>query len=887
MQSSADGHPRDCRPAHLRDSETSNLQLETALTEQGGDRSANANPAFEDSRDGVSSFASAQNEEIRHSSSRPSSRPSSKARTPKTKGTNGGSLTLSPASSTLRDTSSREEQLHGIRRGLGNHDGSQSGRALSTVQETGKNFRHRLNSTVHFGSTTFREISGATRSLVERYADCVAQVACGLGVTAAIVLCLILYLVADNQRTTSRPALLRRCEKHACEVARLDLGQLLDDAVDPCQDLHGHVCRKWAAGSAPLATGMDTFAGKNYLSASRDEFLRYLNSTLMAATGNGNASSSLLQVAQFYSYCIRFTSAAADGVSSSMAETVKSFRTEAESAVEATNFVSIMKRIFTLSILHGVHTFLGAQLVVCSDGITRLRLFPGMTLGRKLGETPQSEDVQEYLSIVFEQAEKMMPAETGFNVTLDEVLNIDHAVYYPRPSLHSPVERRAISVLGALCHGSRTYRWIRLINTHVVSSEDKLDYKSEAFSDQWDALNNILRYTYLKSSVGDLLAISVYLYLHVLVDALRLDFHRRRGFRSPERLVEVCLRTTHSAVAYARSVWDKKLLDESSSRGGADTAVVFPPLLKLFANAVQECTSGVCKSLRKAIESIASRVHLHSSEKPHQDESTLLRTLFPLRAAVPNMTFTKLSQFPLTYAKFRSARAMAYLATPQSELDREADKAFLGESVVYVDRLGLVFVPGYLSRRPVLYSKEVPLEFSMGSWAFLVARQLYRAAVDLSLHSGVLRHSEIVSVQNFEQCLKAFTSRLTNSSAAAYRRDHDGREATSLPSTTPEEATTHAWGELFLTSRGLALAHGALKDALEPYQSASNWHEYWMDAQRTFFVRYCLMSCAASTVPGHLDPKAHCTLPLATMDEFSDAFNCSNDGSERAPCALE
>ncbi|XP_065294077.1 uncharacterized protein [Dermacentor albipictus] len=858
MQSSADGRPRDVRPADLRGSESSNLLLETAVTEQGGDRSANANPALEDSsRDGVSSFASAQTEEIRHSSSRPSLRPSSKARTPKTKGTNGGSVTLSPASSTLRDTSSRE--LRGIRRGFGNHDGPQSRRALSTVQETGKNFRHRLNSTVHFGSTTFREISGATRSLVERHADRIAQVGCGLGVAAAIVLCLILYLVAGNQRTTSRPALLRRCEEHACELARLDLGQLLDDAVDPCQDLHGHVCRKWAAGSAPLASGMDTFAGKNYLSASRDEFLLYLNSTLMAAAGNGNAPSSLLQVAQFYSYCVRFTSAAADGASSSMAETVKSFRTEAESAVEATNFVSIMKRIFTLSILHGVHTFLGAQLVVCSDGITRLRLFPGTTLGRKLGETPQSEDVQEYLSIVFEQAEKMMPAEAGFNVTLDEVLNIDHAVHYPRPPLHSPVERRAISVLGALCHGSRTYRWIRLINTHVVSREDKLDYKSEAFSDQWDALSNILRYTYLKSSVGDLLAISVYLYLHVLVDALRLDFHRRRGFRSPERLVEVCLRTTHSAVAYARSVVDKKLLDESSSRGGADTAVAFRPLLKLFANAVQKCTSGVCKSLRKAIESIASRVHLHSSEPPHQ---------FPLRAAVPNTTFSKLSQFPLTYAKFRSARTMAYLATPQSELDREADKAFLGESVVYVDSLGLVFVPGYLSRRPVLYSKEVPPEFSMGSWAFLVARQLYRAAVHLSLHSGVLRQSEIVSVQNFEQCLKAFISRPTNSSVAAYRRDHDGREATSLPSTTPEEATTHAWGELFLTSRGLALAHGALKDALEPYQSASNWHEYWMDAQRTFFIRYCLMSCAAGTVPSHLEPKAHCALPLTTMDEF-------------------
>ncbi|KAK8780894.1 hypothetical protein V5799_017765 [Amblyomma americanum] len=698
--------------------------------------------------------------------------------------------------------------------------------------------------------------------------------ACGVGMMTALLLCLVL-LVAMGQ---SSPSPVRRCTAHSCVVAQLDLVQLLDGDVDPCRDLYGHVCRKWEEAAAPGVTKENVIdGGTDYLRASRARFLRDLNRTLLEAAKSRPSAIHLRPVYQFYSHCVNFASFQG-GVP--IAAILEAFQSDAQSIADMTDFRSAVKWILTLSLTRSVHTLLSARLMT-ADGGTLLVLFPGETLVEKLGATVYSEDKQEYLSFVFEHACKHFPAVVGHRPSLERVLNMDRVILTLVPHPSSGTRKKSnIIVVKELCQQLRTYDWIKLLNAHVTSSRGKFSYKSQVLISEWESLISIVRYL---EGLGDLLLISIYLYLHVLVDSLKLDYHRRLGFKNPESLIEVCLRATQEAVAYAWSIVVRDL--EETGEYDVTQAFDLPQLLQLGIADENHATLLGQRS-NEAVRRFLGRVSVHSYDlSPHVSQVG-----FHMAAFSYQVTWV-VTSFPAAYSRLRALKALLYLSNPPSEADAEASEAFLGEQVVYVTRLDLLVVPGHLRRRPLLYSKEVPLEFSIGSLGFLTAQQLYRATltpVPESRTSAVLKEDDTLLVSKFEDCLKIFFSRLLNASESG-RGSRDTRRNTSEPS--PKSATMlptgPAQGELFFASSGLALAYRALRSALSRrHRSASNWYQLWTDAQRTFFRRYCLMACASSSFPGPVDPRLHCALPLATMDEFSWAFGCSSVVPDFGRCLL-
>ncbi|KAL1483627.1 hypothetical protein MTO96_033059 [Rhipicephalus appendiculatus] len=80
---------------------------------------------------------------------------------------------------------------------------------------------------------------------------------------------------------------------------------------------------------------------------------------------------------------------------------------------------------------------------------------------------------------------------------------------------------------------------------------------------------------------------------------------------------------------------------------------------------------------------------------------------------------------------------------------------------------------------------------------------------------------------------------------------------------------------MFLGAVGLRTAYDGMQAVFRRatvHQDA--FHALWPHARATFFARFCLLWCDADQRPRPLSPRGSCLLPLHSMPEFSEAFDC-------------
>ncbi|KAK8758799.1 hypothetical protein V5799_003569 [Amblyomma americanum] len=181
------------------------------------------------------------------------------------------------------------------------------------------------------------------------------------------------------------------------------------------------------------------------------------------------------------------------------------------------------------------------------------------------------------------------------------------------------------------------------------------------------------------------------------------------------------------------------------------------------------------------------------------------------------------------------------------------DSILFAGRVAYAKQLKAVVVPPSVAQWPFCYPSDyVPPEFDLGMFGALVAKELASAPF-VDFPNGTRGLERPTEIDSFSRCIKPIAD-------AVLETPFNHRSQT---------ATTEA----FVWVRGARLAFDALKDSVQRIGDLDA--EEWRKAQRTFFKRFCLLACSCKAEPEGMSPEARCLLPLANMNEFSEAFHCS------------
>ncbi|KAH6940162.1 hypothetical protein HPB50_025970 [Hyalomma asiaticum] len=666
-------------------------------------------------------------------------------------------------------------------------------------------------SSVRFGGTTVREMSPHTTSLIVYPRMIVGLIA------VVVAFCLVstgvlIYIAGDKPSGQY----FAECNSATCRRATRDIQTLMDYGTDPCRDFHHHVCHHWKKTSATPVT---------FLRYSTRQFLVHVNSSLSKVYSAKTVSTGFYNLAKFYRSCERFVSAPAVSVS----DVLRPVQEYGEDILGLSAFPDVVRYVVELSLLHGIHTVLAIRLIRFPDGVF-LRISRGSTLSQKMDAQP------------------ILPAEVYLEELLREISNMRNMefnktdIFYSDRSLSAIMasegleERKSAAVLAYLTTYVRQAEWLDALNAYLPE-QYKLSRRSVISIDNVDLVQQLLSFFRGLVDYG-----VMYLYVHIILDAFRFDYLRRISRRDSERVVSSCLQATRLVMRNARNVI---------------VAQLFP--LQNEESAVREVLSGVLKAiiaggtltwmdelsrkrLRQGYVTSASTSSTPHTRTAHWRRRTLKKPPLPV--------VSRDSSFAL-----RQQQQWSLLKDPPSVHEGDIDDAFLlGSEITYDDLSNRIIVPASLRREPVLYTGEVLPEFVMGTLGVLLARALlYAAFLANATSSGP--PEEMPALVNFEQCM-----------------DEKARTALNV---SLREGRNNALPQIYMWAQGVRSAFDALRAAYEQNLAAFDQGMlYWVAAQKTFFRRFCLLSCGVESEREDLTSKVSCFLPLLNMKEFSAAFNC-------------
>ncbi|KAK8773902.1 hypothetical protein V5799_011562, partial [Amblyomma americanum] len=161
-------------------------------------------------------------------------------------------------------------------------------------------------------------------------------------------------------------------------------------------------------------------------------------------------------------------------------------------------------------------------------------------------------------------------------------------------------------------------------------------------------------------------------------------------------------------------------------------------------------------------------------------------------------------------------------------------------------------------RDPYLYIYDVPDYFNYGTMGALLGVQL----------------AEIAAVGVKDQRQSTWDNWSLNKHGEMLQCLLRRRKLLGFPSfnpTTADKQQTH----LLTLSVGARLAYSGLKNAFRrKSRTVKVFNDYWPEALRVFFTRFCLLWCSGSGKADPLTPRAKCILPLYNIEEFGELYEC-------------
>ncbi|XP_075538557.1 uncharacterized protein LOC142572965 [Dermacentor variabilis] len=690
-------------------------------------------------------------------------------------------------------------------------------RMLSGTESTALRSR---KTTVRFGSTTVREISLATLTMLQRHAP-------AIGMFALVLFALVLLttgIVVFMSRTIQKQRRQVRCTAPACNRALKDLQNLLDDRVDPCQDLYTHVCRKWRETADE---------GLDFLDYAARLTMYRVNARLLYDTSPDTVVlRDVHPVAKFLKLCWRYVNNAAPGADRPALD-FSELRQYAD--IEVSNIANFLEHLVWLSLARALVTVIGMKLVRSKSGANMLHLFPGQSIAQKMDVPMLTDEILEYITALV--------AQSNFSRSFD-VSSISTQERRMQNFLSSPIRKQSykLLVLGTLSNNFSTNSWISTLNS-ILPEENRVDSLSPIKIHGLDTIRGIVAFFQGRVDYG-----SAYIYVQILIEAFRFDFMRssaKRGSRSANS----CLGATLDVMTQAAYVIGTKVLKWPRDRED-DVALNILSEVVATATAEENVVWMTGKSKRR-INAFLRNALVYAQAESFTDNLSIPAEEF-------NESFAQ-GDFPAIYMRLKSKQRDTLLKTPLHETDDVYASHFINSGVFYDIDINTFFIPAAFRGEPIAYSAEVPVEYSIAILGAVLARELIRGVFPSSEVSGAEWTSdEMKRVRFYQDCLGALARSVFNVSLEEI--DGSGTEI----------------AEWVFAAH---LAHSALRIALEKSERLLDWNESWVQAQRVFFRRFCLMSCTAKEDRYLKAARIRCILPLINMADFANVFSCQANSS--------
>ncbi|KAK8757253.1 hypothetical protein V5799_000045 [Amblyomma americanum] len=524
-------------------------------------------------------------------------------------------------------------------------------------------------------------------------------------------------------------------------------------------------------------------------------------------------------------------------------------------------YPDILVRLVNLSLSQGVHTIFGVKLLRRAS-VGYVSLFPGKALGQKV-RLSSTAPFDQYLLKLFSAAQSI-----GMNFDVNIVRHIEEQVEQilvvnedggtDQQELEA---KNMVSLNGAL----DATKWLAAINAHLPAAQ-KLSDDSTISVDGLTSIKSVLQLFESLPNHG-----VAYLYLNALLDAFRFDYLRTVPDKKDMDIVLDCLQASAEAMWHTKSVVADVIFGNQTSEAGRGVTGDVLHWILLSISSGHGSLRWMGGAMRRYANRTLSTLSLHFPDKSDWSSTHL----DILHAAEDLLAVKRAEEFPAIYLRLRAEQLQSFLSNPSAK--SESDMLhFFDEAPKFDETSNALIVPWPLRIEPLLYSQDVPLEFVAGTLGVLMARELHRAIL-LSNASGFWSTREESAFARFQDCASKLALTTFNVSIATGVSDERG---------TPSKKDA-----LLTWMMAARTAHEGLRLALQGFRNASNWARYWKLAQRTFFRRFCLLTCGgelgavmeSETVP----PKLMCLLSVANMPEFAQAFDCQAEVQPDTMCALE
>ncbi|XP_065295073.1 endothelin-converting enzyme homolog [Dermacentor albipictus] len=674
------------------------------------------------------------------------------------------------------------------------------------------------------------------------YASAVLASAAMLAVTA-VVLALIFYA----RRARSPLA----CVTSECVAARDYLNRLVNTSRDACSDFYGYVCDSW------LERRED---GGSFHQDNVAAWLAKVNESLLrdvGSEGDDAAEQGGIRIMRHvYGNCHHYLSNNSTTLSfDAMLESARK-QLKWNEVRHAQSYKELVSHLARVAILSGFQTIITLETLRNHNRLA-FRISRGRSLLRKLTATGNRKDLEEALRQVLKD-------DLPKIVEIDLVVDADLAGGRSAEAQDElDIVRSLSEILDGIFPEVMVADWVQVLNDALRSVNRSVHSDDTAFATGPQSFRNALRSLAEANGVARM---ARYMASHLDAEVLHLELSRGWMSSDPTRTARFCLALVQGCLTGSWPQLIAKLLDASESvnalkainnelrQASHDSGALFTWLSPAMRKAAGEKTD----MLTLVVVSENMRANSLAVDANDEDYALLMAYI-----KAHGVEFVELYLKVMAYGHQRRARSPPTLAQAHAaRLERRHELA-------YLPTLQSVVVPTVYQMAPYLYATGVPSHYNYASVGALLSARIAEVVVPRALASrrgGITlhlaepgpRHQKEASKYNASVvCLQRLHSRLG-------LQDHAVRSG---------ELRRHA---MYLQAVSLRLAYEGLLKSFGPDALTEEFRLMWPEAQKTFFVRFCLLSCDVDQEPDPLSPQASCLLPVHNMPEFAAAFGCAS-----------